>query len=60
MQAAIADTVKDMDSEGMEYDREEMLYNAGTTLMSQKVIDFLTEASDIVMLPYDAVLEGAA
>mmetsp|Transcript_15849 Transcript_15849/g.40258 ORF Transcript_15849/g.40258 Transcript_15849/m.40258 type:complete len:534 (-) Transcript_15849:1548-3149(-) len=59
-EAAIADTVKDMESEGMEYDREEMLYNAGTTLMSQKVIDFLTEASDIVMLPYDAVLEGAA
>lgn len=52
-EAAIDETIRDLERQGMEYDSEEMMYNAGTSLMQEKVIEFLIENSEIVMLPHD-------
>jgi len=53
----IADTIVDMEKEGIEYDREALMGQVEEMLVAQKVLALLKSTAKINMLPYDPEVE---
>ena len=57
LQEQVKDTIADMEKEGIEYDKAQLLGQAEEMLASQKVLAFLRSTADITMEPYDPEVE---
>uniref|UniRef100_A0A061S496 peptidylprolyl isomerase n=1 Tax=Tetraselmis sp. GSL018 TaxID=582737 RepID=A0A061S496_9CHLO len=56
-QARVRETMEDMEREGLEYDREELLQQAEDMLVTEKALEWLRANCSVTMQDYDPELE---